>query len=431
MISLRGVAAAAVFSLAAAAPVTAANACGGQLPVTAIQASTNDGNVANNAIDGNFQTRWSGYGIGANLTADIGSLETVCSVNIAWYQGDTRQNYFVISVSADATNFRQVYSGTSSGTTAGFESYALTATQARYVRITVNGNSVNEWASITELKLSGAISVYDETILADGPVLYLPLNPNGQSEPDLSGHGNTGTYIGGTSGRATMPNGDDASTFNGVSEYVTVESSNSLSIPTTGNLTWEAWIDPAVLQFPTSSSDGLIAWMGKCANYSPTCEWQARLYNRKNPQGRCNRLSAYVFNQTAGLGSGADWQPVCGLIHAGEWLHVVGEYTTETQPSTCPNASEFPGSINIWVNGVKWDQAFSNPTGCMSQFSVTPKSGSSPLNVGTMAYDTFFEGAIGKLAIYDYRLSQAQISNHYTAMSGKKPTGSCTDTCSF
>ena len=216
-----------------------------------------------------------------------------------------------------------------------------------------------------------------------------------------------------------------------MSEYVTVESRSSLSIPTTGNLTWEAWIDAAVLQFPTSSSDGLIAWMGKCANYSPTCEWQARLYNLKNPQGRCDRLSAYVFNPTAGLGSGADWQPVCRLIQPGEWLHVVGEYTTQTQPAACPNASEFPGSINIWVNGVKWDQAPNNPTGCMSQFSVAPKAGSSPVNIGTMAYDTFFEGAIGKLAIYNYRLSQTQISNHYTAMSGKKPTGSCTDTCSF
>jgi hypothetical protein len=32
----------------------------------------------------------------------------------------------------------------------------------------------------------------------------------------------------------------------------------------------------------------------------------------------------------------------------------------------------FPGSIDIWVNGVKWNQAVHNPTGCMSQYSVKP-----------------------------------------------------------
>jgi hypothetical protein len=225
-----------------------------------------------------------------------------------------------------------------------------------------------------------------------------------------------------------MPNGDHAAGFNGSSEYLTVPSNASMSIPTTGNLTWEGWIRPGVLQF-LRESGGYVDWIGKCANYSPTCEWEARMYDSSNLQGRCNRLSAYVFNSRAGLGSGADWQPTCGLLQAGQWYYVVGEYTTLSQPPGCPNASSYPGSINIWVNGVEWNQPLHHPTGCMSQYAVVPTANASPLNIGTMALDTWFQGAIGKVAIYDYLLRPAQISNHYRVMTGAQPSGSCGTTC--
>jgi hypothetical protein len=62
---------------------------------------------------------------------------------------------------------------------------------------------------------------------------------------------------------------------------------------------------------------------------------------------------------------------------------------------------------------------------------VVPKANNSPVNVGTMAQDAWFQGAIGKVAIYDVLLTQAQITNHYRAMTSKSPTGSCRDTCTF
>ena len=55
----------------------------------------------------------------------------------------------------------------------------------------------------------------------------------------------------------------------------------------------------------------------------------------------------------------------------------------------------------------------------------------SSLNIGTMAKDSWFQGAIGKVAIYNYLLTQDQITNHYTTMTGQAPTGSCKSTCSF
>jgi hypothetical protein len=91
----------------------------------------------------------------------------------------------------------------------------------------------------------------------------------------------------------------------------------------------------------------------------------------------------------------------------------------------------YPGAINIWVNGVEWNHASHGDTGCMCQYGVVPIANSSPLNIGTMAMDTWFAGAIGKVAIYDHLLTPAQIATHYHVMTGKDPTGTCGATCSF
>lgn len=277
---------------------------------------------------------------------------------------------------------------------------------------------------------SPSTTSYDTAILADTPALFLSMTGGASGvERDASGNGHNGTYMGGTPSLAALPNGDQAADFNGSSEYVTVPSSPAFSIPTTGVLTWEAWIRPDTLQFPNASADGYADFLGKCADYSPTCEWEGRMYNAVTAESRPDRISGYVFNPSAGLGSGADWQPAANVIQAGKWLHVVVEYDTRTTPSACSSA--YPGTISIWVNGVKQSFADHAPTGCMSQYSVTPKAGTSPLQIGTMALDTWFKGAIGKVAIYKYLLSQTQITNHFSRMTGTQPTGSCTDTCTF
>jgi hypothetical protein len=272
-------------------------------------------------------------------------------------------------------------------------------------------------------------SDYDATVLADGPVMYLAMSALSGSEPDLTGHGHDGTYHGGATPSATLPNGDAAADFEGDPHYVSVPSAAGLSIPTTQNLTWEAWIRPDVLQFDDDSS-GYVDWMGKCEEYSPTCEWEARMYNMTNSSNRCNRLSAYAFNPTADLGSGAYWEAgTCGTIQADSWYHIVGEYTLEETPSGCDDA--YPGRVDIWVNGVKWNQASHGDTGCMSQYGVEPVANDSPLNIGTMAQDAWFQGSIAKVAVYGVRLSNEQIAHHYQVMTGKAPTGSCQSTCSF
>lgn len=125
-------------------------------PVAAWSATGNDGNVPQNAGDGNLATRWSSLGVGQAITADLGSAKVLCSARVAWYNGDARTNNYVISGSTDGVAFTPIASGTSSGTTAGPETYSVSTMTARYVRVTVNGNSVNTWASISELAVSAA-----------------------------------------------------------------------------------------------------------------------------------------------------------------------------------------------------------------------------------------------------------------------------------
>ena len=283
------------------------------------------------------------------------------------------------------------------------------------------------------------VGTYDQTVLADQPVAFWDVGAMDFSEPDLTGNGNTGTYYNGLPAVISLPNGDPAADFNQPAQsnqYLSIPSNpdGSLSIPATASglpdvMTWEAWISPDTLDFDYSIRDGYVDYLGKCETYAPTCEWEGRMYTRTS--ARPNRLSAYVFNPIAGLGSGGFWQPVDGLFQTNEWFHVVAEYNLESQPVTCQNVSMYPGSIDIWVNGVKWDQAAHGQTGCMSQYMVIPQANTSALNIGTMAYDSWFEGGIAKVAIYKYLLDQDSINRHYTTMTGLAPTGRCAAECTF
>jgi hypothetical protein len=142
-----------------AAPGTSTDAvaaCGPAQPARGAVASVEqDGNPAANAIDGDLATRWSGNGVGATLTLDLGAARTICGVSVAWYNGAARRNHFVLALSSDGATFAPARAGDSSGTTANPESYSVAPTSARYVRLTVNGNTQNDWASVSEIAVAG------------------------------------------------------------------------------------------------------------------------------------------------------------------------------------------------------------------------------------------------------------------------------------
>jgi hypothetical protein len=123
--------------------------------IASVTASGNDGNLPQNVLDSNLGTRWSSLGIGQFITADLGSIKKISNVDIAWYKGNERQYHFVIATSTDGTTFTNRLNANSSGTTASPEAYTIPFTSGRYVKVTVNGNTQNDWASITELDILG------------------------------------------------------------------------------------------------------------------------------------------------------------------------------------------------------------------------------------------------------------------------------------
>ena len=130
------------------------------LPITNVVASANTekGNTAKNVIDSKVNLRWAANGVGTFIQADLGSIKTICSLGIAWYKGDARHYNFDISVSKDGNAYTMAFSGTSTGKTSQIENNTFREIDGRYIKVTVNGNSENDWASITEMRVDGLIN---------------------------------------------------------------------------------------------------------------------------------------------------------------------------------------------------------------------------------------------------------------------------------
>jgi hypothetical protein len=129
-----------------------------QLTATSVIAKGDDGagSVATNTLDDRLDTRWSSLGKGQWIDYDLGAQKTVSGATIAWHSGNLRKSNFTLSVSLDGMSYTPVYTGTSSGTTTAAETYSFAPRTARRVRIYVNGNTLNDWASIAEARVCGS-----------------------------------------------------------------------------------------------------------------------------------------------------------------------------------------------------------------------------------------------------------------------------------
>jgi hypothetical protein len=108
-----------------------------------------------------FPTVWGSMGSGDERFVfprgvAVASIPNICRVDIAWYNGNTRVYHFAIATSTDGITFTNIFSGDSSGNTINSEKYTIPSTNARYLKVTVNGNTQNNYASITELDTFGS-----------------------------------------------------------------------------------------------------------------------------------------------------------------------------------------------------------------------------------------------------------------------------------
>jgi Concanavalin A-like lectin/glucanases superfamily len=248
-----------------------------------------------------------------------------------------------------------------------------------------------------------ATDSYDDLVLSHKPAMYLPMaSAASGTETDLTGRGHTGTYhpSADPSGTSELPNGARAAVFNGTTQYLQVADASDLSVTSRRRLTIEAWIRPDTLQFPAQEGSGYVHFLGK--GEPNQHEYAARMYSLTNDEDRPNRISGYAFNLSGGFGSGSFFQDP---VTAGAWILVAIVINTFETSAAHPT-----GYVRIFKNG-----ALRDTTG-LDQFNVTPSNGTAPFRVGTRDGRSFFQGAIGKVAVYLRELTPDQLGSHYTTM---------------
>lgn len=225
-------------------------------------------------------------------------------------------------------------------------------------------------------------------------------NAQDGTEPDKSGSGHTGRYRGAVRDNAILPNGSAAATFNG-ELYLEVPDADDLRPATTGVVTIEGWIRPDTLSFSHAESTGYVHWLGKAE--TGQYEYVARMYSAGNSEGRANRISGYHFNLPGGLGAGSYFQDP---ISPGEWIHYVLVINRAPAP-------EYPhGYTKIYKNAELRDTDDLSVNGA----TIAAGPGHAPLRIGTSDFTSFFEGSIGKVAVYSHELRPEQILRHYELM---------------
>lgn len=254
---------------------------------------------------------------------------------------------------------------------------------------------------------------YDQVVLADNPVGYFPLT-NGATVTDLAGSGRTATTTGSPTA-TTLPNGDPAVAFDGATQYAAIPDADPFSVSTTGQLTVEVWYRPDVLDFPhpETDSDGPLVYplyKGTTSGAAGDIEYAFRMYGAASPT-RPNRTSAYLFSPGGGLGAGSYVQET---LTAGQWIHLVAVFDTVNK------GTDGWGTVTLYKNGAQRDQdTLGDP------YDVVPGNRTSPIYLGTHAPGrSFFQGAMGKVAIYGYALTPTQVATHYAAMTPHAPAES-------
>ena len=260
-------------------------------------------------------------------------------------------------------------------------------------------------ADKTKEKAMGNTS-YSDTVLAAKPVGYWRLDEaKGPAALDETNHHLDGKYHGlvtfGEPG-AIKQKGDKAVRFDGKTAYVELPADKAFSQPTSGKgLTMEVWMNPKKLQFKGETNDPYVYWIGK--GEPGQYEWALRFYSKDST--RPNRISAYVFNKSGGLGAGAYVQE---SLQANEWIHIAACFDPGSQSN--PKAG-----VSIYKNGVLRGGPETQPGALYRSYGIVPEAGTAPVRLGTRNSTSFFAGELDEFAIYPRVLTAVEIHDHYQA----------------
>jgi hypothetical protein len=184
-------------------------------------------------------------------------------------------------------------------------------------------------------------------------------------------------------------------TFNGINSYVEIPSNPDLSLSNAG-LTIAVWMRPDSLTF--SKTEGSLAsqqyvhWLGK--GQSAQQEFTFRMYSLTHPGPRQNRISFYAFKLDGGRGCGSYFQDP---IQPGQWLQVVGV------------VDQSVSRVSIYKNGqFRHSDSYASLT-------PAPQPGSAPLRIGSKDLNSYFQGAIGPIWIWNRPLTASEVGGLFSS----------------
>ena len=247
-------------------------------------------------------------------------------------------------------------------------------------------------------------SAYESLILSDNPVAYYrfeePIISNNQTMVDQTTNNLDGTYTTSVTGGVITastnvpgPGSTQSLSVDGGPRGA-VNDNNLLDI--TGDLTLEAWINPAAGVIASGDNSGILSkYSGAGGNRS----YQLSITNDRELQmivtGNGQFSNAALFTSSV-------------LIPLDEWSYVVGVY--DADPTT--------PTMSLYINGVE------DTSATLSGASIPTAifSGTAPLLIGyqfdvTSSSPTrAFDGLIDEAAVYDRALSSAEILDHYNTI---------------
>lgn len=119
-----------------------------QITIFSVESSSDDGNIAEGAVDGDLSTRWNAFGDGETLTLTFDEVKEVAAVAASYFKGDQRQYYFDIEISEDGKKWKKVLTNQSSSGTAEnnqIEIFEFSQTEkALCIRYIGHGSSTND-----------------------------------------------------------------------------------------------------------------------------------------------------------------------------------------------------------------------------------------------------------------------------------------------
>ncbi len=118
-----------------------------------VTASADDGNLPENTVDNDLNTRWSALGDPQWIQYDLLSTQKVDAISVAFFNGAGRTAFFDLAVSLDGATWTPVFAGQSGGAATNLQRFDIPDRWASQVRFIGHSNSQSGWNSITELRV--------------------------------------------------------------------------------------------------------------------------------------------------------------------------------------------------------------------------------------------------------------------------------------